>query len=450
MQRRDIRADWATTAYAQHLAAVNLEHRIRASADMYGDDGELIVRKGDPIDYEAAKKIVRHKLTMPLDKSIELEGIISGTGLQRRFHEARNRYSDVASAHENLDFGTVFDRISVRMQLPPLVAQKLTIMAARQPMMMDQTVLGAWLAGLIGRELGLEEKELAILYVAAVSRDVGMLHVDPALLRSSGGLYGPEEWKALQSHAVVSRMILEECEGIPERLLDAVVQHHENVDGTGYPTGLKGSKLNILGQILSVADTVIALRVRRFRGSGRNLRDAQVVLQIEVDTYKEEVVQAATRVLGMSGISRTKFHSYDNRSALAEGLYRRALALQQCGGVLEEMVSLVHQESKRRNSTAVIRTYAQRLASTLARSGLGDGDIIEWLEEVRSRNDDVALVDLTEIDLQQRELLWQFKRLYVNIQTLSDDEDESRHSATNEILVRMRNFLDALEEQLNG
>ena len=309
----------------------------------------------------------------------------------------------------------------------------------------------AWLSVLVGRQLALDEKELSILYLAAICRDIGMLHVDPTLLDGRRtGVYGPDEWRALQSHAVVSRMILEECEGIPERLLDAVAQHHENVDGTGYPANLKEDELGILGQILSVADTVIALRVRKFRGSGRNLRDAQVVLQIEVDTYREEVVKAATQVLGQSGIQRTTFHSYDSRQALANGLYDGARSLLKCAEILQETINLLEADDSRRFSASIIQAYAKRLHHTLARSGLADGAVVSWLEELKERVHDVALVDLTEIDLQQRELLWQFKRLYVNILSAAQRENFPPESALGQVLRRMDLFLGKAELTQGG
>ncbi|MBX2810299.1 MAG: HD domain-containing protein [Myxococcales bacterium] len=442
-----MRLSWTgSNAYAQHLAAINEQRLIRAASDIYDTDGNLIITKGTPIDYEAVRRLIRHKLTRPLDADIEIDSVLGASSLFRRFHDVLRRFSDVKQAHENLRFVSEFEKIANRMQLPMLVSQKLTVMAIRQPITMDQTLLGAWFAVLVGRELGLEEKELPILYFAAVCRDMGMLHVDAKVLEGpQKGLFNPEEWKALQSHAVVSRMILEECEGLPERLLDAVSQHHENIDGTGYPSNLKDADLGELGQILSIADTIVALRVRKFRGSGRNLRDTQAALQVEVDTYREPVLSAASKVLSSTGLRRTTFHGYSNRQALVRGLYEGAQSLLECAEVLRSSIGILENETSKRSVT--IQAYAKRLNHTLARSGLGDGAVVAWLEEVIHHPNDVALVDLTEIDLQQRELLWQFKRLYLNIQGTAERESLGPSTAIGQILVSMQNFLTELQRK---
>ncbi|MEL6184077.1 MAG: HD domain-containing phosphohydrolase [Myxococcota bacterium] len=439
----------ATNAYAQHLAAVNASvGGVRANGDVYSVHGVLICRKGAAIDYDTARKIVRHKLTMPLDKSVELENAISASGLLRRFEDVLEKFSDVRTAHETLELHRLFSVVATKLTLPPLIAQKLTVMRLRQGELTDQTLLGAWCATAIARELDLEEKEIALVYLAAICRDLGMLHIDPKLInRPTKTLYGPDEWKTLQSHVVASHMILKECDGIPDRLPEAVIQHHENVDGTGYPSNFMGEELGLMGQILSVADTVAALRIRRFQGTGRNIRDVQSILHIDSDAYLTEVHSAAVRVLARSGVSKTRFHDFENRDRLVRTLHRRARAMVSCGGMLEDMPALFSAEAEKRLALRVLSTFIERLANTFARSGLGDGELVKWLGRVADNDDEASLELLSEVDLQQRELLWQFRRLKLHLAAYTEKEKMQNRGPVRLMVERMDNFFEQLENK---
>lgn len=438
-------AETANAAYAQHLAAVNEKQAVRASNDVYSVHGVLIARRGAAIDYETARKIVRHKLTMPLDRSVELESLLSAPNLFRRFDALFQKFSDVRHAHVHLGFQAELERHATRLELPRLIAQKLTVMAHRVPALLDQTLLGSWMACLIGRELGLEEKEIALLYLAAVSRDVGMLHIEPRLLDlPSTHLYGPDEWKTLQSHVVASHMILKECEGVPERVLDAVIQHHENHDGTGYPSNLAGEELGLMGQVLSLADTVAALRLRRFAGSGRNLRDAQAIVQIDADAYRPEVTSAAVRVLVRCGVERTSFHPYVTRQELVDNVRRRARAMVTCANILADMPNLIPVE-KKKLTPIVLTALITRMVNVLARSGLADGEVPKWLGLLADGKEEADLADLAELDLQQRELLWQFRRLMMNLHGFAEKEKMRSRSPVRMMVERMRAFFEQLE-----
>lgn len=436
--------------YAKHLAAVNERQTVRAAQDVYSVHGVLVARRGASIDYDTARKIVRHKLTMPLDKNIEVTNAISASALHRRSLEAMAKFKDLEFVHQGLNFGEPFETIATKLDLPPLVSQKMTVMALRQPELTSQSLLGAWFAALIGRELKLDAKELALLYLAGVSRDVGMLHIDPRLLgANSTARYGSDEWKALQSHVVASHMILKECDALPERVLDAVIQHHENLDGTGYPSNFQGAELGLMGQILSIADTVVGVRVGRLQGSGRNIRDAQIVLQMEADVYRSEVLSAAVKILDECGVKRTTFHEYAERSVLFQTVHRRARALLLCRSMLNDMPNLMPIEKAERLAPRVLTTFIERLNRMLTRSGMADPELVRWLEWVANGKDvgkaDVDVADLTSLDLQQQELLWQFRRLQLNMVGFAEREGMRAQSPIRLMLDRMESFFEHLE-----
>jgi HD-GYP domain-containing protein (c-di-GMP phosphodiesterase class II) len=121
----------------------------------------------------------------------------------------------------------------------------------------------------IGRQLGLASQDLPDLEIAAYMHDLGKIGVSEAVLAKPGKL-SPEEFEEIKKHPVLTNKILEPID-LPSSIVDATVQHHERLDGRGYPLGLKGNEISLYAKIIAVADVFDALT------SARPYRDAMTV-----------------------------------------------------------------------------------------------------------------------------------------------------------------------------
>ena len=111
----------------------------------------------------------------------------------------------------------------------------------------------------IGRELGFSDVELNRLQIAASLHDLGKIGVRDNVLLKPGKLT-QEEFEHIQTHTIVVQDILKPMPGM-EDVLVAASSHHERWDGTGYPNGLKGEDIPLIGRIIAVADVFDALTV---------------------------------------------------------------------------------------------------------------------------------------------------------------------------------------------
>lgn len=109
----------------------------------------------------------------------------------------------------------------------------------------------------IGTRLGLDWEILQGLRMAAAVHDIGKIQVPAAILNKPGKLSEPE-WAILKQHALIGYEILKGID-FPWPLAEAVYQHHERLDGSGYPRGLKGDAIILEARILSVADVAEAI-----------------------------------------------------------------------------------------------------------------------------------------------------------------------------------------------
>lgn len=110
----------------------------------------------------------------------------------------------------------------------------------------------------IGRWLGLNEKDLQELALSGMLIDIGKIQIDDQLLNKKGTLTN-DEFVELKKHSIFSHEIIKDYEFISDRVKDAVLLHHERMDGSGYPLGLKGDKIPLFARIIAIADVYNAL-----------------------------------------------------------------------------------------------------------------------------------------------------------------------------------------------
>ncbi|TAN48272.1 MAG: PAS domain S-box protein [Betaproteobacteria bacterium] len=119
----------------------------------------------------------------------------------------------------------------------------------------------AEIAVAIGNELGFDAQRLEGLRVAGYLHDIGKITV-PAEILAKPGKLNAIEYQLIQLHAQAGYDVLKDV-GFPWPVAEAALQHHERLDGSGYPNGLKGDAIGLEARILAVADTVEAMASHR-------------------------------------------------------------------------------------------------------------------------------------------------------------------------------------------
>ncbi|MCK4312913.1 MAG: HD domain-containing protein [Candidatus Cloacimonetes bacterium] len=119
----------------------------------------------------------------------------------------------------------------------------------------------ATLALAIAREMGFSKRRLDILRIAAILHDIGKINL-PSEILSKPGKLADCEFNLIKIHSEAGYEILRRIE-FPSKVAKIVYQHHEKMDGSGYPQGLVNGDIILEARILNVADVVEAISSNR-------------------------------------------------------------------------------------------------------------------------------------------------------------------------------------------
>lgn len=147
----------------------------------------------------------------------------------------------------------------------------------------------------IALEMGLSDDKIDGVYTAGLIHDIGKIAI-PAEILSKPSKLTEVEFEIVKEHPKVAFNILKEVE-FPWPIAESVLQHHERLDGSGYPSGLKDSELCIEARILAVADVIEAMASHRPYRPSLGIEAALNEITVKKNTlYDSEVVNACVRI----------------------------------------------------------------------------------------------------------------------------------------------------------
>src|SRR3954469_15805809 len=181
--------------------------------------------------------------------------------------------------------------------LGPRVRALMGRLADRDASTEEHTRRVALLAASVAEELKLPATARRHLAVGGLLHDIGKLAVPLEILRKPAALTD-EEFAAIKRHPADGRRLLEELGGFPVEVRRLVSDHHERLDGRGYPAGLTGEQMSLQTRILAVCDVYDALVSDRVYRPAWTRERAFALLREEAHAYDQDVVEALARKLG--------------------------------------------------------------------------------------------------------------------------------------------------------
>jgi HD-GYP domain-containing protein (c-di-GMP phosphodiesterase class II) len=143
----------------------------------------------------------------------------------------------------------------------------------------------------IAQRLGLSDEETEKIRISALLHDVGKIAIDDNILKKPSALTD-EEYEIMKGHPQKGYKIMNQIPAMKE-FLPGMYMHHEMVNGMGYPQGLKGDEIPLMGKIVAVADTFDAMTTDRPYQKAMKFEDALARIESFVGTRYDPAVVAA-------------------------------------------------------------------------------------------------------------------------------------------------------------
>ncbi|MCG8069056.1 MAG: HD domain-containing protein [Candidatus Thiodiazotropha taylori] len=415
--------------YSVHLSEISSKgNQAFTTSDILNDKGVLLARKGINIDRDVRQQLIKHKLLKPLDSHIGLEHQADTQTLITEFRRLLEKYPDLKRVNEALQYGPEFEKLLQLERLHPLLTQKLTVLEAQMHSEFEKSIFSAWLSSMIAREMGLSMDERRDILVAALMHDIGLLHLDPEIVCSNRKL-SAQEWSTVRAHVIVGKIIADSVPGIYPEVSRAVIEHHEDCFGAGYPFALNEEQLGNPGKIINMTDSIHSIRVKSFRNSQRTLGDIKPYLQLNPTTNGYEVYRATMSIIKKSGLQPVRLRADECPKDYAKNLGKQIDILREAKQALDDIHEnllelkerIDQQDAKQLSAIAAVTC---RIRSTLDESGLLSSEIAAWLckERELSGVDEQVLGEFNEIELLIKELTWQIRNTVRMFHSYNDSD----------------------------
>ena len=249
--------DHSNPHYLRAVSSLAQRSCVVAQSAIYTDNGIKLIEKGGRISSQLYDRLVQHHLREPLESQLAVDNAVNTQALLDSAREMAE--SDPLALLLVKALGSLGPLLeSLRsVPLPAPVAFKLTVMREERPTLFKHSVLMALVCLFLGIKTGLDPRSRVSLAAAALLHDVGMLHLDPVWFDSAKKITGADR-RHLVVHPVTSMLLVRDAKVYPRAVELAVLEHHERMDGTGYPRSLPGVQISELGRILLLAEVVTA------------------------------------------------------------------------------------------------------------------------------------------------------------------------------------------------
>jgi len=282
-------------ALVQAVVDLGAQRPIRTSQAIYNTQGVKLLEGGVTIDQSLYDRLVSHRLALPLDECIDASPSVDAGVLGGAAHVAVARWPFFARVAPADAAGKEVLNALASLRLPKPIALHLTLARETRPALFDHSILMALLAAHLVAVSGGSSTQVSAAAAAGLLHDLGMLHIDADLLDSEERLSG-DELKPVYVHPLTSSMLVDRFADYSKEIVRAVVEHHERLDGSGYPRGLAGDAVSPLGRVLALAEVVTAM----FDGQ-RQLPEQRVSLLLRINPrrYDADHVAAVHRLLAV-------------------------------------------------------------------------------------------------------------------------------------------------------
>lgn len=308
-------------AQQQNAAALQVQGQVKDSAQI-----DLLKRKGvtavviDPAKQQVVALDIAdsngftHASAVPAPPAVTLSARQSGkkTSMTQELAKAEKLYAEAKNlqkrAFRDISNGKTIDVADFRNCADGIIdsvfrnQDALLCMSRirdKDAYLLEHSVNVSILMSIFAKFLNMEESVIEQLATGALLHDIGKIQVPDAVLNKPGRLT-EDEFVQMRKHVEYSRDILQQTEGISDISLDVAANHHERLDGKGYPAGLTGEQISLYSRMIAIVDSYDAITAQRVYKSGQtSVKALKILLADSPHHFDPVLVKQFISAIGM-------------------------------------------------------------------------------------------------------------------------------------------------------
>jgi PAS domain S-box-containing protein/putative nucleotidyltransferase with HDIG domain len=227
-------------APGEHERAAAAFESVIDKGSFHGQEFKLVRYNGDAIIGEANATLIRKPDSSPKAVHVTLRDVTKKKKMEDDLNQSYTAVKKITDGIIN-----AMEKLVEKKDLYTVGHQRRTAQLARA----------------IATQMGLPPEQINCVYISALIHDIGKIFVSGAILNKNGPLTA-EEYDIIKQHPEAGYEVLKTID-FPWPIADIILQHHERLDGSGYPYGLKAERIYLESRIISVADVVEAITFAR-------------------------------------------------------------------------------------------------------------------------------------------------------------------------------------------
>ncbi len=286
-----------------HALAIILEasetRSIIAARDIFDINGMKLWARDQPVSRELQRKLMDRALQQPLETCLIAEDGITAETLRvavQHLIEADGPLAPLLRLH-----AAALQKGAEGVRLHPVVQLLLSASQSARPTSFAHAVEAMTLAGALMHaqtlSRGADPNLVTWAMTAGLVHDVGEMYIAPEFGEADAGeSLDADTYRQLVVHPHVGQLLISQLTDYPKDIARAVAEHHEHLDGSGYPHRLHGNQISPLGRLLAATEMALAA----LRHPGASLHHASVALRVvpgEFDEHLAGPLAAAARVV---------------------------------------------------------------------------------------------------------------------------------------------------------
>jgi hypothetical protein len=244
-----------------HALATILEasetRRIIAATDIFDLAGTKLWARNQPVSAELQRKLLDRKLREPLEACLLAEDGVTPASLGSALAELVEREARLAPLLR--PHASKLLREVTHLHLHPVAQLLLSAAQAARPAAFEHAVAAMGLAGALMAQHGGQTPDIRLAMLCGLLHDLGEMYIAPEFGEADADReLDTLSYRQLVVHPHVGLLLVAQLTNYPGAVARAVAEHHERLDGSGYPHRLSGDRISVLGRLVAVADAALA------------------------------------------------------------------------------------------------------------------------------------------------------------------------------------------------